>query len=396
MKITGLFKNLYESPNNDGFIDYIINQKSKQMSIKKKAIEHSIDLIARTISKSEIQIYRYDNKQKKIIPKIDEYYYKLNIKPNNNEYGTSFFYRAVSKLLHDEEVLILEIDNNLYLAESFEKSESILYKKTYHDIYLSDVDGNKFKLDKSYNSDEVIHLTLGGSKINEVLDDYYNEFGNLLGISFSQYKSNNIPKWKLITPGDQPAIYDRETNKAISYEEYKKKITEGLFNEEESIVLLSKALDLEKINGEKQIDSSDYIKLEKKWSDEVANAFNIPLDVFYGSKTDKSTGTNDFISFAVVPILRIFEDGMNGTLIKKNEYLRGDRIFINKLNMKHFDIFDSATSMDKLFGDGFSHNDLRYFIDIPKLDEEWADEHNITKNYGKANNSNVKGGDKDE
>ena len=390
MKITGLFKNLFASPNNDGFIDYIINQKSKQLSIKKKAIEHAIDLIARTISKSEIQIYRYDNKQKKIIPKIDEYYYKLNIKPNNNEYGTAFFYRAVSKLLHDEEVLILEIDNNLYLAESFDSNTSILYSKTYSNIVLSDVDGNTFSMDKSYKADEVIHLTLGGSKINEVLDDYYNEFGKLLGISFSQYKSNNIPKWKLITPGDQPAIYDRETNKEISYEEYKKKITDGLFNEEESIVLLSKALDLEKINGEKQIDSSDYIKLEKKWSDEVANAFNIPLDVFYGSKTDKSTGTNDFISFAVVPILRIFEDGMNGTLIKKNEYLRGDRIFINKLNMKHFDIFDSATALDKLFGDGFSHNDLCRFLDIPGVDEAWANEHHVTKNYG---NTNEKGGD---
>ena len=81
---------------------------------------------------------------------------------------------------------------------------------------------------------------------------------------------------------------------------------------------------------------------------------------------------------------------MNGTLIKKNEYLRGDRIFINKLNMKHFDIFDSATALDKLFGDGFSHNDLCRFLDIPGVDEAWANEHHVTKNYG---NANEKGGD---
>lgn len=393
MKITGLFKNLYESSDVDNFIDFITNEKSKQLAIKEKAIEHAIDLIARTISKSEIQIYRYDSKKKKVEPKIDEYYYKLNIKPNNNEYGTSFFYRVVSKLLHDEEALIIEIDHNLYLADSFDSNTSILYPKTYSNITLIDVDGNTFPMDKSYKADEVIHLTLGGSRINEVLESYFGDFGKLLGISSSQYKSNNIPKWKLLTPGSQPAIYDRETKKEISYEEYKKKITDGLFDEEESIILLSEALKLEKINGDKPSTSEDYRNLERKWSDEVANAFNIPLDVFYGSKTDKSTGTNDFISFAVVPILRILEDGMNGTIIKKKEYLNGDRIYINKLNMKHFDIFDSANSLDKLFGDGFSHNDLRYFLDIPQVDEDWADEHNFTKNYGNVKDLSGKGGD---
>lgn len=393
MKITGLFKNLYESSDVNNFIDFITNEKSKQLAIKEKAIEHAIDLIARTISKSEIQIYRYDSKKKKVEPKIDEYYYKLNIKPNHNEYGTSFFYRVVSKLLHDEEALIIEIDHNLYLAESFDSNNSILYQKTYSNIVLSDVDGNTFPMDKSYKADEVIHLTLGGSRINEVLESYFGDFGKLLGISSSQYKSNNIPKWKLLTPGSQPAIYDRETKKEISYEEYKKKITDGLFDEEESIILLSEALKLEKINGDKPSTSEDYRNLERKWSDEVANAFNIPLDVFYGSKTDKSTGTNDFISFAVVPILRILEDGMNGTIIKKKEYLNGDRIYINKLNMKHFDIFDSANSLDKLFGDGFSHNDLRYFLDIPQVDEDWADEHNFTKNYGNVKDLSGKGGD---
>lgn len=393
MTITGFFKNLYESSDVNNFIDFITNEKSKQLAIKEKAIEHAIDLIARTISKSEIQIYRYDSKKKKVEPKIDEYYYKLNIRPNHNEYGTSFFYRVVSKLLHDEEALIIEIDHNLYLADSFDSDSSILYKKTYSNIVLSDADGNTFSMDKSYKSDEVIHLTLGGSKINKVLESYFGDFGKLLGISSSQYKSNNIPKWKLLTPGSQPAIYDRETKKEISYEEYKKKITEGLFDEEESVILLSEALKLEKINGDKPSTSEDYRNLERKWSDEVANAFNIPLDVFYGSKTDKSTGTNDFISFAVVPILRILEDGMNGTIIKKKEYLNGDRIYINKLNMKHFDIFDSANSLDKLFGDGFSHNDLRYFLDIPQVDEDWADEHNFTKNYGNVKDLSGKGGD---
>lgn len=389
----GLFKNIQKNGEQDGFIEFILSEKSKQLAIKDKAIEHAIDLIARTISKSEIQLYRYDKKEKKIVQKKDSVYYKLNIKPNLNENGTSFFYRVISKLLHENECLIVEIRENLYLVDSFNCSSNILTEKIYSGIILKDEKGNSLSIDKTFSSSEVIHLTLGESKINETLDNYFNDFGKLLGIASAQYKSNNIPKWKLITSGSQPAIFDKETKKEISYEEYKQKIVNGLFSEEESVVLLSEFFKLEKINGDKQTTSSDYRELEKKWSDEVANVFNIPLDVFYGSKTDKSTGTNDFISFAVVPILRILEDGMNGTIIKKEEFLKGDRIFVNKLNMKHFDIFDSANSLDKLFGDGFSHNDLRSFLDIPQLDEEWANEHNFTKNYGNVKEFSEKGGD---
>ncbi len=395
MGLTSLFKGIQEDEEKKGFIEWIIGEKSKQLAIKKAAIEHAIDLIARTISKSEIQLYRYDKKTKKVKPKIDDCYYKLNIRPNPNEYGTSFFYRVVSNLLHEGEALILEIDGYLYLADSFDTSSSILYKRIYSNIILKDDKGNSFQLDKTYNSDEAIYLSLGDSKINEVLNDYFNELGKLLGVAATQYLSNNTPKWKIITPGEQPAIYDRETGKKISYDDYKKKITEGLFDETESIVLISDMLKLEKINGDKETTSNDYRELEKKWSDEVASAFNIPLDVFYGSKTDKSTGTNDFISFSVVPILRILEDGMNAIIIKKNEYLKGDRIYINKLNMKHFDIFDSANSLDKLFGDGFSHNDLRGFLDIPQVDEDWANEHNVTKNYGNVKKTSGKGGDEE-
>jgi len=112
-----------------------------------------------------------------------------------------------------------------------------------------------------------------------------------------------------------------------------------------------------------------------------AMAFNIPLDVYYGSKTEKSTGTNDFITFSVSPIISILENGLNGSLIKKEDFFRGDMLKINQLNIKHFDIFDCANSIDKLISSGFSHDENRSFLGIPETKEPWAQEHYITKNY---------------
>ena len=52
MKFTGLFKNLYESSDVDNFIDFITNEKSKQLAIKEKAIEHADEVIRRKVGKT--------------------------------------------------------------------------------------------------------------------------------------------------------------------------------------------------------------------------------------------------------------------------------------------------------------------------------------------------------
>ncbi len=62
--------------------------------------------------------------------------------------------------------------------------------------------------------------------------------------------------------------------------------------------------------------------------------------------------------------------------------------------MKYFDILESSTSMDKLFSNGYSHNEINEFIGLPRIDEEWADEHYITKNYQNAEVA-LEGGDGD-
>ena len=63
--------------------------------------------------------------------------------------------------------------------------------------------------------------------------------------------------------------------------------------------------------------------------------------------------------------------------------------------MKHLDILESATSMDKLFSNGYSHNEINEFIGLPKIDEEWAGKHYITKNYQNAEIA-LEGGDGNE
>ena len=148
--------------------------------------------------------------------------------------------------------------------------------------------------------------------------------------------------------------------------------------------------DLVNLNKDNKKDLTDYEKIVVRIGNVVAQKWNIPLDIFYGSKTEKSTGTNDFITFAVDPYFELIEDGFNSGLVGKESYKKGEYIKINRQNITHRDVLESGTGIDKLTGNRFSRNELNEFLGLPQIDEDWANEHSLTKNY-----ANVEGGAED-
>lgn len=68
---------------------------------------HAVDMIARTIAQSELQIKIIDKKVNKPVIAKNAIYYRLNIKPNLIETGTNFKYKLVSKLLLDGKALVI-------------------------------------------------------------------------------------------------------------------------------------------------------------------------------------------------------------------------------------------------------------------------------------------------
>lgn len=350
---------------------------------------HAIDLIAKTIAKCEIQTY--EMKDNKIHKNKGDLYWTLNLQPNFNENGTKFIYKLVTKLLTDKTALIVINEklktNLLYVADSYNASKDILYGKTFSDIVISDDEGNTIKLDKKYKQNNTIYYSLKNKELATASESFKTNTSKILKAVQKGFINANLPKWKLKFPGSQPAMVDKETGKQISYDEYKQKISDGVLSEEEAIVLLSEMFDLINLNKDNKTNLSDFEASITRIGNTVAQKWNIPLDIFFGSKTEKSTGTNDFITFAVDPYFELIEDGFNISLVGKESFLKGEYITFNKFNITHKDIIDSANGIDKLMGDGFSRNEINELLGLPKIEESWADEHYITKNYG-----NVEGG----
>lgn len=369
--------------------DVIFGKGNTENYIYTLAEAHAIDLIARTIAKCEIQTF--EMKDKKIQESRGDLYWTLNIQPNYIETGTKFIYKLVTKLLTEKTALILinkiPKTNLLYVADTYNCNNKILTGKTFYNITIEDDEGNSINISKTYTTENTIYYSLKNSKLKTASESFKKNTAKLLKASQKSFINANTSKWRLKIPGQQPKMIDVETKKTISYEDYKDKITEGLTSDEEAIVMLSELFDLENLNQNNSKNLTDFENVFKKIGDTVAQKWNIPLDIFYGSKTEKSTGTNDFITMCVDLYFELLEDGFNACLVGKKDYLKGEYVKFNRLNINHKDLIDKASGWDKLISNGFSFNQLCKFLGLPTIDEDWANEHYITKNY-----ANVKGG----
>ena len=98
--------------NGEYIFDILFGKNKNSDYIYTLAEAHAIDLIARTISKCEIQVFAKDKETKKIEEKRNEVYWTLNLQPNYHENGTRFIYKLVTKLLTEKSALVL-INQNL-------------------------------------------------------------------------------------------------------------------------------------------------------------------------------------------------------------------------------------------------------------------------------------------
>lgn len=82
------------------------------------------------------------------------------------------------------------------------------------------------------------------------------------------------------------------------------------------------------------------------------------------------------------PLAQMFMQEINRKRIGKNGIQKGTKLQIDTMRVKHIDMFDIATSADKLISSGIYTVNmiLRALGEIP-IDEDWADQHFITKNY---------------
>lgn len=108
----------------------------------------------------------------------------------------------------------------------------------------------------------------------------------------------------------------------------------------------------------------------------------MPPTLVKGDVQDTGKAVDEMLTFCLDPLAEMFMQEINRKRSGRSEVLKGTKLQIDTMRVKHIDMFDIATSADKLISSGiYTVNMILRALGEPQIDEDWADQHFITKNY---------------
>ncbi|HDR6246164.1 TPA: phage portal protein [Bacillus cereus] len=371
-------------------VDCSVMTLKAEIAYKKLYVNAAIDLIARSLVACDFESYR-NGKLKRSLN-----YYQLNVSPNKNENSHEFWCKVVHQLIYENEALILPIGEEMWVAESFHRETT----NGFNEYVYKNISINNHLLTKEFKERDVLYLQLSKESINSVIDSLYNSYGLLLSKAITDYKGNGKLRY-FIKGSFMSSLTDKEgeASKALFEERMKE-----YMNPEKiaSVLFLPKGIEMEDQSKDpRNLDTRDIKNLAKDMLDFVASAFHIPPSLLSGipdpGSKEQQGDLDNFILFAVRPIGEMIVNEYNKKMFTRDEYLNKTYVKFSMDNFKLFDLNKFANSVDKLFAvGGMSINDVLERLGKEQIEEDWANERYVTKNYERARISGtMEGGEND-
>lgn len=383
MKILRFFRDMFGSK-----YEVKVNEKLEtivtSLAIEEFAINSAINLITGCISKCEFRTY-INSKE----VKGDEYYL-WNIEPNKNQNSSEFIQEFLYKLLKKNECLIVEVHEELFIADSFYRNEFAIKEDYFEGVTIKD-----FTFDKTFRMSDVLYFRLNNEDIRSLISDVSNGYNELLNLATGKYKRSGGRKGKVEL--DSISAGNEEEKEAIN--ELFEKRFKTYFEAENAVITIPKGVNYTEQNGEGNKKStseiSDIQNITKEIFDRVAQAYKIPTAILRGDIADVDKITENLLTFGIDPLVDMVVEEINRKRFGKKAYLKGSYLDIDTTCIKHIDVFAIADKIDKLIADGvYSIDGILRKIGEPQLKTEWSEKHWITKNYSGI--ENLEGGEVDD
>lgn len=344
-----------------------------QGEIMRGAIEIGIDIIAAAIGKVEIQTY----KNNKYYRGSD--YYRWNVKPNHNQSATEFWHEVVYKLIKERQVLIVPVANQLIAADSF-----TINKRDLAPSFFTAVTKGSYSISGSFNTDNCIFISAEyHTNLNKLISGLGTVLDESLKIALKHYNDEG-GEHGILYLNSNPALSDDEQD---AYAEELNKRFKKFYSQRDSLAILYEGMRYEKVSSNNSVKTafiSDVQAITKEAYSKVAQALKISPALLLGEGI-KSEEINSFINFCIAPFLDTIVECANAVMYSKDEYLSGNYIKVDYSNVKYYDAIECADRIDKLRSDGiYTPNEIRVKFGDSTIDEDFADDYVITKNYAET------------
>lgn len=368
-----LFKN-----EDDQIIDLLEVLKIDLTKIQLSAFawERAITMIANAIAKSEIVCFDGKERLK------NDNYFTLNIRPNDNETGTDFWYRVTRDLLTKGECLVIPINGKLYRADTWTMTNTVMYPKTYSSITITD-GTDTYSLGRTFTADDVLHLKYGTDQLRLYAKNVIDSYNSALQALKDMEVIGNTPLLKYKT--DTNMAFRRKladgTEERLTIDKVLAELKETITKGGIQIIHEQNGTSLEFMDNKASVNSSELKNMADEINRECAIAFGIPVMLFNFDVTDKEQANSDFMTHAVAPVAEVFNDTLSAKIVGREDYLKGERVFVWINNFQHRDVLDVANGGDKLRAIGFTLDEIRELLGYEALNTDFSKSRALTKNY---------------
>lgn len=340
--------------------------------IRDLAFECCVNLMANAISKCELKTYRNNVEIK------GPEHYLWNIEPNQNQSSSAFWHKLIHQLYRNRTALVVEHGGHLYVADSFTRTPYALYEDIFTDVTIGD-----FTFHRSFAQSDVLFFELTAKNMKHITDGLYDSYGKLIAYGMKGYQRSRGEKG--ILELDALASGDEKFTK--TFEEIKNQGFKRFAESENAVMPLWKGMKYTSL-GSKTYNADTTRDIRAMIDDVVdftARGFCIPAALVNGTVQDVESATNQLLTFAVDPLVDNLAEEINRKRYGRTAVLAGSFAQFDTSQIKHVDILEQSGNISKLVGSGVECvNDIRALLGQPIINEDWAWEHFMTKNFATA------------
>lgn len=347
------------------FFDY-----AAEYAVRELAFWAAVNAIANGISKCEFKTYIRGVEVKK-----DEWYL-WNVEPNKNQNSSAFIRQWVTTLFQKNECLIVQTDDGqLVIADSFQHKEYAVYEDVFTQVTVRD-----YVFQRAFAQNEVLYYKLNSADVNRLLQQLYESYGKLIAYGQKYYQKSRGSKGTLKVPAPQTGNTEQEE----SVNAYLANQCRSFLENDNGVLPLYEGYEYTNIGSKTYANDStrDIRAMIDDVFDFTARAFGIPPALLRGDIAGTKDAMESFLTLCLDPLADFFAEEIVRKRCGKAAVLEGTTLVIDTMAVKHIDLLSVAGSIDKLIGSGaFCINDIRKLVGKEPIDEPWAWQHWITKNY---------------
>lgn len=352
-----------------------------EVCIRDLALNVCINMIANAVGRCEFQTFR-DGK-----PIREREYYLWNVEPNINQNSSAFLHELVDKLVRNNEVLVISTLHRdghemLVIADAWETPKRYPQKmREYKNVRVGEMTYRK-----TFQENEVLHLTLHNEDIRHVADQLWDSYSKFYAVASRAYTWGQGTHLKVKVDQAPHATEDD----IRSFQQIVTNQVKPFLESENAVLPEYQGYTYSDMGGSSNADRTtrDIRALVDDIFDFTALSVGIPPVLVKGVVQGTQDADNRWMTTCIDPLTDQLEEEVNRKRYGYDDWSNGNFLHIDTSTVRHFDLFSNAGNVEKLIGSGaYSINDVLRAAGMAEIDADWANIHWLTLNIGSIENA---------